>query len=146
MEIKGKNIILEIIPTHSKSELGYIVQLQALKLNDYKVKLFSFCEYEGDVKACIRIKALCDNDPNIEIIPYEDFGFLDVFPNAKRVYGSRFHSIILSMYYGVPCVPFVYNEKTDNALMSYCEGFHSIDILKLSEYSLIAQWKSPPEN
>lgn len=37
MEIKGKNIILEIIPTHSKSESGYIVQLQALKLNDYKL-------------------------------------------------------------------------------------------------------------
>lgn len=37
MKITGKNIILEIIPTHSKSEHGYIVQLQALKLEDYRL-------------------------------------------------------------------------------------------------------------
>lgn len=37
MELVGKNIILEIIPTHSKSEYGYIVQLQALKLDGIKL-------------------------------------------------------------------------------------------------------------
>ena len=37
MSLNGKNIILEIIPTHSKSEFGYIVQLQALKLDGFKL-------------------------------------------------------------------------------------------------------------
>lgn len=33
-KLTGKNIILELIPSHSKSDYGYIVQLSALKLND----------------------------------------------------------------------------------------------------------------
>lgn len=36
-KLEGKNIILELIPTHSKSELGYIVQLSALKLDGLKL-------------------------------------------------------------------------------------------------------------
>ena len=35
--MKGKYIILEIVPSHSKSEFGYIVQLQALKLDGLKL-------------------------------------------------------------------------------------------------------------
>lgn len=38
MDLKGKNIIIEVIPTHSKREYGYIVQIQALKLDDYCLK------------------------------------------------------------------------------------------------------------
>jgi len=36
-KLEGKNIIVEIIPTHSKSEFGYIVQLSALKLDGLKL-------------------------------------------------------------------------------------------------------------
>lgn len=36
-KLEGKNIIVELIPTHSKSEYGYIVQLSALKLDGLKL-------------------------------------------------------------------------------------------------------------
>ena len=40
------------------------------------------------------------------------------------------------MYYGIQCVPFVYNEKTYNAIMSYASSVETIDITKMSEYSI----------
>lgn len=100
-----------------------------------RVVLAAFCEWEGDVEACRRIKALCGKDgPQIAV--YRDMGFLELLSGAKKIYGSRFHSIILAMYYGVPCVPFVYSEKTSNALAAYCASFQAVDITKLPEYSL----------
>ena len=36
-KLNGKYIILELIPTHSKSEFGFIAQLQALKIDGIKL-------------------------------------------------------------------------------------------------------------
>lgn len=111
-----------------------------------RVVLAAFCKREGDVKACQRIKELCENDePQIAV--YKDLDFLKLLSGAKKIYGSRFHSVILAMYYGIPCVPFIYSEKTSNALKAYCSSFQAIDITKLSEYSFDDIVKScrPPE-
>lgn len=111
-----------------------------------RVVLAAFCEREGDVKACRRIKELCGNcEPQVAV--YKGLDFLTLLSGAKKIYGSRFHSAILAMYYGVPCVPFIYSEKTLNALKAYCSSFQAIDITKLSEYSFddIAKSCQSPE-
>lgn len=102
--------------------------------NGEQVALVAFCESEGDVEVCKRIKNLCQKS-EIEIFVYSDYSFQTIMAEAKKIYGSRFHSIILAMYYGIQCVPFVYNEKTYNAIMSYASSVETIDITKLSEYS-----------
>lgn len=66
MEIKGKNIILEIIPTHSKSEFGYIVQLQALKLDG--LKLIDRFDYRV-------VDNLVDNKDLLNMISYDKDSF-----------------------------------------------------------------------
>lgn len=121
------------------------IATQHIKEGD-RVVLAAFCEREGDVEACRRIKGLCGNcKPQIAV--YKSFDFLKTLSGAKKIYGSRFHSIILAMYYGIPCVPFIYSEKTLNALKAYCSSFQAIDITKLSEYSFddIVKFCRPPE-
>lgn len=105
-----------------------------LKKNE-NVILTSFCEFEGDMEVCARIKNLCGNSSNIEIASYENFNFCEIIKGAKKIYGTRFHSIILALYYGIECIPFVYNEKTQNALTSYCKSFNSIDLMHLENYT-----------
>jgi len=66
MELKGKNIILEIIPTHSKSEYGYIVQLQALKLDG--IKLVDRFDYRV-------VDSLVENKDLLNLISYDKDNF-----------------------------------------------------------------------
>ena len=118
---KYENMIADIAKIHSK--------------NGERVKLAAFCEFEGDIEACIRIKKLCGED-SVEIISYDDFKFLNIFSSAKKIYGTRFHSVILSLYYNIPCVPFIYSQKTYDALMSYDVFFQGVTLNELSEYSV----------
>ena len=120
--VKYEEMIVSIIQYH-------------IQKND-KVILAAFCEFEGDVEACMRIWKLCGENTNVEIKAYQEFGFLNVLSNAKRIYGARFHSIILAMYYGIPCVPFIYGKKTYYALCSYSKSFQTVRIKELEEYSL----------
>ena len=66
MEMKDKNIILEIIPTHSKSEYGFIVQLQALKLEG--IKLVDRFDYRV-------IDSLVENKDLLNLISYDKENF-----------------------------------------------------------------------
>lgn len=98
------------------------------------VALVAFCEFEGDLDACIRVKNKCKNFSNIEILRYDDLSICGKLSRADKIYATRFHSIILALYYGIICVPFLYSEKSLNALNSYCKSFKAFDIMNLSEY------------
>lgn len=98
-----------------------------------RVILASFCDNEGDPTACERIRNYCDEA--LEIVSYENLGVLDVLSGAKKIYGARFHAVMLALRYGIPCVPIVYSTKTVNALLSYGVSFDGVDMTKLSECS-----------
>lgn len=66
MKLDGKYIILEIIPTHSKSEYGFIVQLQALKLDGFK--LIDRFDYRV-------VDSLVENKDLLNIISYDKDNF-----------------------------------------------------------------------
>lgn len=142
--VTSHNIIISVINLKNRSNLCGKTEEYEKKLagiakyhaqNGDKVILTSFCEFEGDIETCARVKQICGNESNIEIISYNDFKFMEVISSAKKIYGTRFHSIILALYYGIPCVPFIYNEKTHNALMAYCQSVDAIDIMQLTNYT-----------
>lgn len=151
----GDDVVISVINLESRANLRSKTDEYEKLLADIavchikegdRVVLAAFCEDEGDVEACRRIKNLCGNcEP--QIVVYKGPGFLTLLSSAKKIYGSRFHSIILAMYYGIPCVPFIYSEKTLNALEAYCFSYQAIDITKLSDYSFDDIVKScrPPE-
>lgn len=83
----------------------------------YNIVLISFCEFEGDLKACKRICQILNED--IKIISYQGenlWDIIDCIANAVFVIGFRFHSIVLSIVYGVPVFPIAYSAKTINML------------------------------
>lgn len=108
-----------------------------------RVGLISFCEQDGDHAVCERVKRAC-NCEKIEIIEYRDFGILSVISQAKKIYGSRFHSIILSLYYGIQYFPFVYDQKTVNALATYCGTGDFVDVRDTIDVRDVVEMQSGP--
>lgn len=86
----------------------------------YQIRLFSFCEKEGDLKGLHKIinKVSPQYIDNINIIRYTGdlLSFLKVFKSCGRIIGSRFHSLILAMVYDQPFYPLIYSEKTSHFL------------------------------
>lgn len=86
----------------------------------YIIKLFSFCEDEGDQ----RINNYIVNNINkknvdyVEIINYEGKidKFIDEFQSCKVIIGTRFHSIILGFLFNQSVFPIIYSDKTYNVL------------------------------
>lgn len=101
------------------------------------VVLVSFCEQQGDEIACSRICS-CINSDEVEIEKYKDIGrIINLFKEARKVYATRFHAMILAMYFRVSCIPIVYDPKTVHALEAYCDKFEYLDVRKLNSQSLL---------
>ncbi len=85
-----------------------------------RVRLLSFCTYEGDKLACERIVAKLDNgvQERVEVVAYE--GDIDAFLESLRevnlLYASRFHAAVLGVAMQIPTIPVVYSDKTLNVL------------------------------
>lgn len=92
--------------------------------NDLKqnkiVKLFSFCEGEGDVEFINKLMLNFTEEElkNIKVVLYNGNleAFLKEFREINLLIGARFHSIILAINYGIPFIPIVYSDKTLNYL------------------------------
>lgn len=98
--------------------------------------LLSLCHNQGDYDLCNIINEksggkaeILDYDGNIQIV-------MQCIKKAKYVIGSRFHAIITSLVFEVPCLPVIYSDKTSNMLNDI--GFNGIrcHINDLKEMSL----------
>ena len=85
-----------------------------------RVRLLSFCSFEGDKIACERIVAKLDSEAQkqVEIVAYEGEidSFLDSLRELDLLYASRFHAAILGIAIQIPTIPVVYSDKTLNVL------------------------------
>lgn len=111
----------------------------------YQVKLFSFCENEGDLEGIHKIKNEVDAKymNQISVIHYTgDFDkFLHEFKSCERIIGTRFHSLILAILYNLPFYPLIYSKKTSNFLADLGfenQGHHIKDIENLTINHVIA--------
>lgn len=86
----------------------------------YQVKLFSFCESEGDLQGIEAIKGKIEPKymESITVINYmgDLDGFLRAFKVCERIIGTRFHALILAMIYDQPFYPLIYSQKSSNFL------------------------------
>ncbi|WP_164667404.1 polysaccharide pyruvyl transferase family protein [Virgibacillus doumboii] len=104
---------------HSYTEM-HIELIKKYIEQGYKIKLFSFCKQEGDLKAINYIKGnLTPREKDyVEVISYEGniTDFLDSYSTCETIVGTRFHSVILAFLFKQNVIPIIYSEKTFNVL------------------------------
>lgn len=108
---------------------------------DYDIKLFSFCEYEGDLDSIHELLQQISEKykKKIKVVNYTGQldTFLNEFQSCFAIIGTRFHSLILAMKFNQPFLPIIYSDKTTYSLQSIGVenlGYHisEIDLLNIS--------------
>ena len=150
---KIKNSIgISIIDISNRKDLNkynnqYIYKLkeiieECIKRNK-TVKLFSFCEREGDLSAINKVLELFPTElsDKIDIINYNgDIDeFLNQFASVENIIGTRFHSCILSQVFSQGLYSFIYSDKTYNVLKdigleansTYIKDIEDVNVNKL---------------
>lgn len=127
---KKKNTIgLSIMNLTDREELSSYNSDYLLKMAEivtysvekgYKVKLFSFCETEGDEIAITSIMETLDEKiaSNVNKVFYMGNinDFLHEFSKMEYFISLRFHSFVLSQVFEQPVYPIIYSKKTYNVL------------------------------
>lgn len=102
----------------NKYESSLATVVRQLVRDGERIRLVSFCDYQGDLDAAMRIveraKLTSVSSEMVEILPYtgDIDRVLSVVSSATRVVGSRFHAIVLGLAFGVPTFPVVYSDKS----------------------------------
>lgn len=92
-------------------------------LQNYRVVLISFCKKDGDELGIRKVLGLqLTESEKTQIDTYFYHGnimeVLQLFKNATAVIGTRFHSTVLGLHFGIPTLPIIYSQKTKNMLAS----------------------------
>lgn len=84
--------------------------------NGYSVRMFSFCEAEGDKKAIDRILSMCGKTESIEVVNYNGDirGFLNSYGECEHLLATRFHGSIIGWSMGRNVIPIIYSNKQTN--------------------------------
>lgn len=127
-----KSTYLDYIEAHKKICEKYIQE-------GFKVILFSFCEKEGDLDIA---KDIAKDFSSIEIQNYtEDItSFLKLIGNCSHFIAARFHAVIIALKYGIPVMPIIYSDKTENLLkdLNFKQEFINLnEINKISEAEFV---------
>lgn len=129
---KDKYIIVEIIPTHSKSEKGFIAQISALKLKG--IKLLDRFDYRVDEK-------LLENEDLKKIISYDKKNFNYVnniyfIPEKFKKWTEDLPLLIIEKEYTLDYLKDLNNKK--ELVYKYLDMDYSIDVFEriMKKYNL----------
>lgn len=124
-----KTVGISIINLHNRNELKEYTGSYQRKIKQiieelidfgYRVKLFSFCENEGDLSGILELKKEIQSkyEKQLTIVNYTgDIDlFLNEFKKCDLIIGARFHSVILAILYNQRFYPLIYSDKTSNLL------------------------------
>lgn len=126
---KEKSVGISTIQLEGRVDLSEYAQQYEQKIiafikryidEGYQVKLFSFCENEGDLQGIRDIENQLDVQylNHVHVVNYTGdlTQFLNEFKRCERIIGTRFHALILAMKYKQPFYPLIYSAKTRNFL------------------------------
>lgn len=108
--------------------------------NGYKVKLFSFCQYEGDKETADLIfsKLSITEKRFVELVTYNGNikDFLKKYSKVEYMICSRFHSLILSYLLKQKLYVLSYSNKITNVIndLKLIDTYHTIDEISELEF------------
>ncbi len=116
---KYEEVLLSIINFHTSA--------------DCNVYLLPFCEQEGDLKVCEQLYNKADKKDRVILCQYDRNTIINTIKGCNKIYSTRFHAMILSIYFKKHCIPLVYDEKVKNAIECYTKGPEYFEIKDLEE-------------
>lgn len=144
----SNNIVISVINLETRQELAAYkviyekgiadICLHHINKNE-KIFLVSLCQQEGDDLACKRINDILNqnNKRFVEVINYNSIDrTIELFASAKKIYATRFHALMMGLYFHKNIVPIIYNEKGINAIKSYCRPLKWFSIENFDEKTL----------
>ena len=112
IDLEGRNYSDAIKQEYIRKIVEICERFQA---EGYKIRLFSFCESQGDTRACETIKSQL-TDATIHRYTGSIEDFLVAFEECKYMIASRFHAMILGWDFGIPTLPIIYSNKALNVI------------------------------
>lgn len=147
---RAKSLGISLINLSNRSSLSIFYQsyLESIssyvqyKYNDLElIRLFSFCEPEGDGHAIEDLQSIMpDTIKNkIEVVTYDgDYkDFLLKFSEVEMLVATRFHSMILGFVYGIKTVPIIYSDKITHVLNDINDHIPSVKVQDISKEILL---------
>ena len=147
---KEKSLGISLIDLSTRSSLAkyyrsYMESISSYiqyKYNDLElIRLFSFCQPEGDVKAIEDLKSILPDmiKDKIEVVAYDgDYRtFLEKFSEVELLLATRFHAMILGFVYGIKTVPIIYSDKMTHVLNDIDQEVPSISLQNMSKEILL---------
>lgn len=138
---KEKSVAISVVDLDIRKDLKkkkynyqkYISKnISKLLSENYKIKMFSFCENDGDTKAINEILGMLsfDEKKKIKVINYKDNinAFLKEWQTCEYVIGSRFHSIILALANNQKFHAVSYSRKIENYIKQYDNNIKILNI------------------
>ena len=122
-------------PKYKRNYLEYIKSHKELcekhLQEGFQIKLFSFCKAEGDFEIA---EEIAKDFPEIKILGYstEITNYLKEIGSCSHFVAARFHAIIIAFKYGIPVIPVIYGDKTENLLvdLGFVEPFVYLDAVQ----------------
>lgn len=135
-DITKKNILgISVIDVTTKKNIDYEKYLRILDkyIQDfsnmgYSIRIFSFCEKEGDFRVC---KILKEKYDFLNIVSYDGYNldeFIKKYKECKYVVATRFHAMILGWVFLSKVLPIAYSYKTINVISDISDGIKYIDL------------------
>lgn len=112
INLEGRNYSHQI----KKNYIDSLIDIcKSFSLNGYEIRLFAFCEPEGDKKTCDILQQRMNN---IKVYNYTGKinDFLLSLNECSLIIASRFHAMILGWDFNIPTLPIVYSNKSLNVI------------------------------
>lgn len=142
----NNNVVISIMDLSERKDLKNFYKVYEQNIvnvcnyhlkNNEKVILIPFCDSEGDLNSALRVYAEVDESLKKDISIFSDSsveGITEVISKCRKIYATRFHAVMMGMYFQKKLVPIVYNKKTIDAISSYT-NLNDKNIFLINEFT-----------
>ena len=88
---------------------------------------------------CDNIRKMIDEKYKeyVKVVNYESIDeTINLLSSANKIYATRFHALMMALYFKKNVIPIIYNEKGINAIKSYCKDLQWFEIADFNDITI----------